>query len=122
MAYQRCATAMTQTTLVGGLGLAVFAFSSFTPTQQFGVLMLLLLAAALMGDLVFLPALLAGPLGRYFEVVRDRRAESAGSSSRFAAQDRVGGRAETLHSPVESPDASAPTILRRDRGHDRLGG
>jgi predicted RND superfamily exporter protein len=66
MAYERCATAMTQTTLIGGLGLAVFMFSTFTPTQQFGVMMLVLLSAALFGDLVFLPALLTGPLGRSF--------------------------------------------------------
>jgi len=66
MAYQRCATAMTQTTLIGGLGLAVFAFSTFTPTQRFGTLMLALLFTALFGDLVFLPAVLTGPFGRFF--------------------------------------------------------
>ena len=65
-AYRRVATAMTQTTLIGGLGLSVFAFSTFTPTQRFGVMMVALLAAALIGDLIFLPALLAGPLGRFF--------------------------------------------------------
>ena len=65
-AYRRCAAAMTQTTLIGGLGLAVFAFSTFTPTQYFGTMMLALLIAALIGDLIFLPALLAGPLGRAF--------------------------------------------------------
>ena len=66
VAYSRVATAMTQTTLIGGLGLAAFALSTFTPTQRFGVLMLFLLSAALIGDLIFLPALLAGPLGKYF--------------------------------------------------------
>ena len=65
-AYERCATAMSQTTLVGGLGLAAFAFSTFTPTQRFGTLMLVLLFAALFGDLIFLPALLTGPLGYFF--------------------------------------------------------
>lgn len=65
-AYERCATAMTQTTLIGGLGLSVFAFSSFTPTQRFGVLMLTILAVALVGDLIFHPALLTGPLGGLF--------------------------------------------------------
>jgi len=65
-AYRRVATAMTQTTLIGGLGLSVFAFSTFTPTQRFGVMMVTLLLAALAGDLIFLPALLAGPLGRFF--------------------------------------------------------
>jgi predicted RND superfamily exporter protein len=66
LAYERCATAMTQTTLIGGLGLAVFAFSTFAPTQRFGMLMLALLAAALVGDLIFLPAMLTGPMGRFF--------------------------------------------------------
>jgi len=66
VAYSRVATAMTQTTLIGGLGLAAFALSTFTPTQRFGVLMLFLLVAALIGDLIFLPALLAGPLGKFF--------------------------------------------------------
>ena len=66
LAYQRCARAMLQTTLIGGFGLAVFAVSTFTPTQQFGILMLTLLAAALVGDLLLLPAILAGPAGKIF--------------------------------------------------------
>ncbi len=89
-AYRRCAPAMSQTTLIGGLGLAVFAFSTFTPTQCFGVMMLTLLAAALIGDLIFLPALLAGPLGRYFcpEVDVSKTHEPSGSQGVVAA---VGG-------------------------------
>jgi len=66
LAYDRCATAMMQTTLIGGLGLAVFATSTFTPTQQFGYLMISMLGAALFGDLLLLPALLVSPLGRFF--------------------------------------------------------
>lgn len=66
LAFDKVATAMTQTTLIAGLGLSAFAFSTFMPTQRFGIMMLFLLAAALVGDLVFLPALLAGPLGKYF--------------------------------------------------------
>lgn len=77
VAYERCATAMTQTTLIGGLGLAAFGFSTFTPTQRFGVLMLVLLFTALIGDLIFLPALLTSPLGKFF----DRRKNKAGDSS-----------------------------------------
>ena len=66
VAYDRVATAMTQTTLIGGFGLSAFALSTFTPTQRFGVLMLILLGMALVGDLILLPALIAGPLGKYF--------------------------------------------------------
>ena len=64
---------MTQTTAIGGLGLSIFALSTFTPTQRFGTLMLTLLAAALAGDLIFLPALLSSPLGRVFDSPRGRR-------------------------------------------------
>ena len=72
LAYERCATAMSQTTLIGGLGLAVFAFSTFTPTQRFGYLMLALLATALVGDLIFLPAVLSSPIGRFFRAHRKK--------------------------------------------------
>ncbi|MDR1383956.1 MAG: MMPL family transporter [Planctomycetaceae bacterium] len=64
-AYERCATAMTQSTLIGGCGLSAFMFSTFTPTQMFGIMMLAILSVSLIGDLVFLPALLNGPLGKY---------------------------------------------------------
>ena len=76
-AYEKVATAMTQTTLIGGLGLAAFALSTFTPTQRFGTLMLFLLAAALVGDLIVLPAVLASPIGKYFgrELTDAERAE-----------------------------------------------
>ena len=66
LAYSRVATAMTQTTLIAGLGLSAFSMSTFTPTQRFGTLMLFLLATALIGDLIVLPAILASPLGKYF--------------------------------------------------------
>ena len=68
LSYDRCATAMMQTTLIGGLGLAVFATSTFTPTQQFGYLMISMLGAALVGDLLLLPALLMSPLGYFFSL------------------------------------------------------
>jgi len=65
-AYERCATAMTQTTLICGFGLSAFAFSTFTPTQMFGKMMLSILLVSLVGDLIFLPAILTGPFGKYF--------------------------------------------------------
>jgi hypothetical protein len=68
LAYERCAPAMIQMTLIAGLGMAAFALSPFMPTQRFGLMMVTTLAAALVGDLVLLPALLSGPLGRYFAV------------------------------------------------------
>lgn len=94
-AYRRCAAAMTQTTLIGGLGLAVFALSTFTPTQYFGVMMLTLLCAALIGDLIFLPALLAGPLGRYFcpppSATQDSPKSAGDDSAESPSGDTDGG-------------------------------
>lgn len=75
--YRRCATAMTQTTLIAGFGLFAFAFSTFTPTQRFGSLMLVLLAMALVGDLIFLPAILASPLGRFFGEEQGKKSDEA---------------------------------------------
>lgn len=65
-AYDRCAVAMMQTTTVAGLGLVVFVLSDFQPVSQFGLLMAVLLAAALVGDLVLLPAMLATKVGEGF--------------------------------------------------------
>ncbi len=65
-AFERCGVAMCETTLIAGLGLAVFSISTFTPTQQFGTLMIIILGAALVGDLLMLPAMLCGPLGSFF--------------------------------------------------------
>jgi hypothetical protein len=76
---RRCAPAMTHTTLIAGMGLFVFYFSDFQPVSQFGLLMFVLLAAALVGDLILLPAILATPLGRFFhpshkpKLIRPRR-------------------------------------------------
>ncbi len=45
--------------LISGTGLLALGFSPFKPTMRFGVLMFCLLLAALIGDLVLLPAFLA---------------------------------------------------------------
>lgn len=57
-AIHHCGRAMLQTTIICGLGLLVFAASSFIPTYHFGLMMCGLLIAALAGDLLLLPALL----------------------------------------------------------------
>jgi len=72
-AYLHCATPMVQTSLICGLGMLVFTFSSFMPASRFAWMVFILLTAALLGDLVILPAILAGPLGRVF-VTDSRRA------------------------------------------------
>lgn len=66
-AYRRCATPTLQAALISGLGLSVFAFSTFTPTQRFGWLMLTILVTGVISELVLLPSILASPLGKVFE-------------------------------------------------------
>jgi predicted RND superfamily exporter protein len=123
-AYRRVATAMTQTTLIGGLGLSVFAASTFTPTQQFGVMMVFLLTAALIGDLIILPAILAGPLGSLFCPKVDAAAgsspstdatETAVTSEQQVASTGQSAPAFTAHSRQRSMGAG--THLRPDPGH-----
>jgi predicted RND superfamily exporter protein len=63
-AYGHCAAALVQTTAVCGLGILVFSASTFAPTSRFAVMLALLVTAALVGDLVLLPALLVSRLGR----------------------------------------------------------
>jgi predicted RND superfamily exporter protein len=66
-AYKHCATPTLQAAVISGLGLSIFAFSTFTPTQRFGCLMLVILWLGAIAELIYFPALLAGPLGSVFK-------------------------------------------------------
>jgi predicted RND superfamily exporter protein len=83
LAYAGCGRAMVQSWGVIGLGLSAFALSSFIPTFRFGALMIGLLTVGLVGNLFFLPALLAGPLGRLIASHVRRRAALAPAVRRF---------------------------------------
>jgi hypothetical protein len=65
-AYRHSAGALTQSALVCGLGILAFTASPFAPTQRFAWMLSLLVAAALVGDLIVLPALLTTRAGRWF--------------------------------------------------------
>ena len=65
-AYEQSAGAIYQSTLIVALGLATFSMSSFMPTQRFGLLMGTLLFFGLIADLVLTPAMLSGPIGKFF--------------------------------------------------------
>lgn len=105
LAYQGCARAMYQSWAVIGLGLSMFAFSSFVPTMRFGVLMVALLTAGLVGNLVFLPALLTGPLGGVIAASIRRR--MARKPKAAAASSRVSeSQAADLFSHSESRSAT----------------
>ena len=98
---------MTQTTLIGGLGLCVFGLSTFTPTQRFGILMLVLLIAALVGDLVFLPAILAGPFGKLFAFKdSDLKKERTDQPLALSTRDQLDGLDSDRNVENEKPSAN----------------
>jgi predicted RND superfamily exporter protein len=65
-----CGPAMIHTSLIVGVGLLTYTLSGFAPTQRFAQMMIVLLAAALVGDLILLPALLLGRFGKSFQLNR----------------------------------------------------
>ena len=67
-AFGHCAKAMIDTSLICGLGVVPFLFGVFMPTVKFALLLLIMLFTALLGDLILLPAILAGPAGILFRM------------------------------------------------------
>jgi predicted RND superfamily exporter protein len=96
-AYEHCAKAMYQSWGVISLGLSVFALSPFMPTKSFGWMMLTLLSASLLGNLLMLPALLAGPLGTVFAWGIRRQDEKQARKKRGREQQQA------IPSSVEQP-------------------
>jgi hypothetical protein len=111
LAYEGCARAMYQSWSVLGLGLAVFALSSFVPTQRFGAMMFCLLTAALVGNLLMMPAVLASPLAYFFgrRLVRRARREREAQE-----ENRPGGR---ISGDFIDPAHPSPPNLRHDPSH-----
>jgi hypothetical protein len=113
---------MTQTTIIGGLGLSVFALSTFTPTQRFGTMMLTLLVAALVGDLILLPAILAGPLGKYFcpkdttRMPLDPTAEEEHTSAPDSPAVLPIGESSALKAPQHTKQQNHPSPIARRGG------
>jgi predicted RND superfamily exporter protein len=87
---EQCARPIAKTAMIAGLGLLVLVLSHFEPTVRFGWLMALLLAAALLGDLILLPALLLTffrtPTGR---MQHDARRRPPVPAPAFAAQKGI---------------------------------
>ena len=84
-ALGHCGPAMFQTSVVVGLGMMLLYPCDLLLVSRFGWLMASLIGAALVGDLVFLPALLAGPLGALIERTVRTGVESAESAPKLTA-------------------------------------
>ncbi|MFM7034084.1 MAG: efflux RND transporter permease subunit [Planctomycetia bacterium] len=109
LAYKGCARAMYQSWGVIGIGLAVFSLSPFGPTQRFGYMMLSMLTIALVGNLVFLPALLSGPLGAVFSwsILRIERKKAMRQDCRKVQADPG---SDALPAPHVLPGAAKQAI------------
>jgi predicted RND superfamily exporter protein len=79
-AYRHSAGALAQSALVCGIGILAFAASPFAPTRRFAWMLSLLVFAALVGDLVVLPALLTTRAGRWFRPAGRRGPPAPGRS------------------------------------------
>ena len=117
LAYEDCARAMYQSWSVLGLGLAVFALSSFVPTQRFGAMMFCLLTAALVGNLMLLPAVLCSPLAFFFgrglaRKAKARLAAEGGSPSEQLPEEEFGLEPPPPHvaPPAGATVPTAPSI------------
>ena len=66
-ALERCGPAMWQTSAAVGLGTLALLPAELLLISRFGWMLAALIFAALVADIIFLPALLAGPLGHYIQ-------------------------------------------------------
>jgi predicted RND superfamily exporter protein len=82
--YVRCGAALVQATVICAVGIHVLGYSDFLPTARFGWLIAAMLVVALLGDIVLLPALLAGPLGRLFLPGKTDNARGGSQAQRAA--------------------------------------
>lgn len=117
-AYAMCSRSMIDTSLICGLGVAPFMFSAFMPTVQFAKLMLILVALALAGDLIQLPAILNSWLGRFFGGQRGDEKPSAASENELAADPSVAfrgssGSGDEAAAGALAASASGPHLFGR---------
>ena len=78
-ALGHCGPAMWQTSAAVGISLAMLYPAELLLVSRFGILMCALITAALLADIIFLPALLAGPLGSLIVASLNKERELAES-------------------------------------------
>ncbi len=84
-ALGHCGPAMWQTSAVVAISLAMLYPAELLLVSRFGILMCALITAALLADIIFLPALLAGPLGTM--IVNSLKKEDAASEKQPLLQE-----------------------------------
>jgi predicted RND superfamily exporter protein len=105
-AMGHCGPAMWQTSAAVGISLAMLYPAELLLVSRFGILMSALIAAALLADIIFLPALLAGPLGSL--IVASHKKDQAAAANAPLLQD---GKATKPHLPQAIKRTQSETTL-----------
>lgn len=94
-ALMHCGPALWQTSAAVGLGLLMLSQAELLLVSRFGWLMAALIGAALVADVIVLPALLAGPLGAIIErsVLAEAAALNSLTESQSPSDDKYNGNA-----------------------------
>lgn len=71
-AFDNCAGAILQTTLVISLGMMAFLLCEFQPSVRFAVFSAIVLVIAMIGDLILLPSLILGAFQKFFRPSQSR--------------------------------------------------
>lgn len=117
LAMGHCAPAMWQTSMIVGLGMFILSFADLLLVSRFGWLMAALIGAATFADLVLLPAMLAGSLGKFIE----RRITPDDAEQTPEKADTPDARATQPSSTVREPHLQSFSetdrkMLRKDSG------
>jgi predicted RND superfamily exporter protein len=117
LAMGHCAPAMWQTSMIVGLGMFILSFADLLLVSRFGWLMAALIGAATFADLVLLPAMLAGSLGKFIE----RRITPDDAEPTPEPADTPDSRATQPSSAVREPHLQSFSetdrkMLRKDSG------
>ncbi|MFQ5731705.1 MAG: RND family transporter [Planctomycetaceae bacterium] len=109
-ALMHCGPAMWQTSAAVGIGLLMLAPAELLLIHRFGWLMAALIGAALVADVLFLPALLAGPLGTLIERTTRGKTPALQQPEKPPEPDAC---------PSSSP-AAEPHVLKMQRANGRI--
>lgn len=88
-AMKHCGTAMVQTSVVCGFSVSLYMFCGFLPTVRFGLLLAAMLFAAILGDLLVLPALLSTRVARRLALITTPRSTNNQTLSNPAEETAV---------------------------------
>ena len=115
-AYRECGSATTQTTLICGGGMLVFAFSEFLPISKFATMIATLLTLSLYGSLVMFPAFLVAWTGVCF---RPSRKAMRKAQERREAERRLEAEEQAAQQQKDDESFRPRDEQRERRSHGR---